>query len=369
MDGHEDGNRRNEYCPIGSGGVTRMIDEMNDRSRKILRHVVDTYLETGAATGSRTLARLLDMEFSPATIRNVMADLQDAGLLFSPHTSSGRLPTEAGLRLFVDGILEVGRLNERERDAIESQCAAAGRNVQQVLEEAAKMLAGLSNCAGLVAAPKQDSRLKHIEFVSLGPSRAMVVLVTANDSVENRVIDLPMGMPASALIEASNYMCSRIIGRTLDEARQQIRVELDAHRADLDALTQRLVEDGLAVWSGGEGPRSLIVSGTDKLLDDILALEDLERVRALFGALETKEGLINLLDATRDAEGVQIFIGTEDPSFGLAGCSMVIAPYAGSGKQIVGAIGVIGPTRINYARIIPVVDYTAQVIGRILSGT
>ncbi len=349
--------------------MTRMINELNGRSRAILRHVVDTYLETGEPTGSRTLARLLDMEISPATIRNVMADLQDAGLLYSPHTSAGRLPTEAGLRLFIDGILEVGRLSDLERTSIENQCDAAGRDIQHVLAEATKMLSGLSNCAGLVAAPKQDARLKHIEFVALGPRRAMVILVMADGNVENRIISLPPGLPASALVEGSNYLSARVLGRTLAEAIQQIRVELATHQADLDSLTQRLVEDGLAMWSGEEGARSLIVSGTDRLLDDILAIEDLERVRALFGALETKEGLINLLDATMDAEGVQIFIGTEDPSFGLAGCSMVIAPYAGSGKQIVGAIGVIGPTRINYARIIPVVDYTAQVIGRILSDT
>ena len=349
--------------------MTRMINELNGRSRTILRHVVDTYLETGEPTGSRTLARLLDMEISPATVRNVMADLQDAGLLYSPHTSAGRLPTEAGLRLFIDGILEVGCLSDLERASIENQCDTAGRDIQHVLAEATKMLSGLSNCAGLVAAPKQDARLKHIEFVALGPGRAMVILVTADGNVENRIINLLPGMPASALVEGSNYLSARVLGRTLDQARQQIRAELDAHRADLDTLTQRLVEDGLAMWSGEEGARSLIISGTDRLLDDILAIEDLERVRALFGALETKEGLINLLDATMDAEGVQIFIGTEDPSFGLAGCSMVIAPYAGSRKQIVGAIGVIGPTRINYARIIPVVDYTAQVIGRILSGT
>lgn len=349
--------------------MTQMINELSGRSRTILRHVVDTYLETGEPTGSRTLARLLDMEISPATIRNVMADLQDAGLLFSPHTSAGRLPTEAGLRLFLDGILEVGRLSDIERDSIETQCDAAGRDIQHVLEEATKMLSGLSNCAGLVVAPKQEGRLKHIEFVALGPNRAMVIMVTADGNVENRIINLPPGLPASALVEGSNYLSARVLGRSLDEARQQIRAELDAHKADLNALTQRLVEDGLAIWSGEEGARSLIISGTDKLLDDIMAIEDLERVRAMFGALETKEGLLNLLDATLVADGVQIFIGTEDPSFGLAGCSMIIAPYVGSQKQIVGAIGVIGPTRINYARIIPVVDYTAQVIGRILSGT
>lgn len=347
--------------------MNRPIVELNQRSREILRHVVETFVETGEPIGSRTLARRLGLALSPATIRNVMADLQDAELLYAPHTSAGRVPTAAGLRLFVDGLLEVGRLSDAERESIEAQCSAAGKAPQQLLAEATKVLSGLSNCAGLVLAPKSDSPLKHIEFVNLSPGRALVVLVTEDGNVvENRVIDVPVGMPQSVLVEATNFLTARLIGKTLDEARSQIRGELEAHRQDLTTLTQGLVEAGIATWSGGDDPSALIVTGTEKLLEDVHVLEDLESVRALFSALETKESLVTLLDATVEAEGVQIFIGAENELFGLAGCSLIVAPYANSSEQILGAIGVIGPTRINYARIIPVVDYTAKVVGRLL---
>ena len=346
--------------------MSRMVPELNARSREILRQIIDAYLETGEAVGSRTLSRRLGLELSPATIRNVMADLQDAGLLYSPHVSAGRLPTEAGLRFFVNGLLEVGRLTEDERNSIETQCAAQGRNPQKTLEEATRVLSGLSNCAGLVVAPKNDVRLKHIEFVGLGPDRALVVLVTEDGAVENRVIDMPVGIPASTLVEASNFLSARMVGKTLEEGQAQLAAELEAHRQELDALTRRLVEAGMATSTGDGDSAALIVSGTERLLDEVQALEDLERVRALYSALETKEAWSWLLDATRGGEGVQIFIGAEDDLFNLTGCSVVVAPYTNSNEQIVGAIGVIGPTRLNYARVIPVVDYTAKVIGRLM---
>tara|TARA_B110000014_G_C20123936_1_gene597178 strand:- start:3355 stop:4329 length:975 start_codon:yes stop_codon:yes gene_type:complete len=323
-------------------------------------------LETGEAVGSHTLSKRLGLELSPATVRNVMSDLQDAGLLYSPHVSSGRLPTEAGLRFFVDGLLEVGRLTEHERSSIESQCAAQGRNSQKTLEEASRVLSGLSNYASLVVVPKADVRLKHIEFVALGPDRALVILVTDDGAVENRVIDIPVGMPASTIVEATNFLAARMVGKTLEEGQNQIAAELSAHRQELGILTQRLVEAGMATSAGDGSGAVLIVSGTERLLDDVQAVEDLERVRALYGALETKESWSWLLDATRGGEGVQIFIGAEDELFNLTGCSVVVAPYTNSKEQIVGAIGVIGPTRLNYARVIPVVDYTAKVIGRLI---
>lgn len=344
--------------------MSQQVPELSARSREIMRHIVDAYLHTGEAVGSRTLSRLLGQELSPATIRNVMADLQDAGLLFSPHTSAGRLPTEAGLRLFVDGLLEVGHLTDEERQSIEAQCAAQGRSTQQALEEASRLLSGLSNCAGLVIAPKSDVRLKHIEFVALAPGRALAVLVTEDGAVENRVIDMPAGTPASALVEATNFLSARMVGKSIEEARLQLGTELDKHRREIDELTRKLVEAGMATTTGEGESSALIISGTERLLDDVHALEDLERVRALYGALETKETWARLLDATRGGEGVQIFIGAENELFNLAGCSAIVAPYRGSNQQIVGAIGVVGPARLNYARIIPVVDYTAKVIGR-----
>jgi len=346
--------------------MSRAIPQLNQRSSEVLRQIIDAYLETGEAVGSRTLSRNLGMEISPATIRNVMADLQDSGLLFSPHASAGRIPTDAGLRLFVDGLLEVGHLTETERQTIEVQCAAEGRSVQQTLSEATRVLSGLSNCAGLVVAPKSDSALRHIEFVSLAPGRALVVLVTEDGSVENRVIEVPNGMPASAMVEASNFLSTRMVGKTIEEAQGQITAELELHRRDLDVVTQKLVEAGMATATGDGAEAALIVSGAERLLDDVQAVEDLEHVRSLYDALETKESLIKLLDMARSGEGVQIFIGAENDLFSLAGCSVVVAPYHNSEQQIVGAVGVIGPTRINYARIIPVVDYTAQIVGRLV---
>ena len=342
------------------------ISELNERSREIFRLIVDGYVQTGEPMGSRTLSRLLAQNLSPATIRNVMADLEEAGLLYAPHTSAGRLPTEAGLRLFVSGLLEIGNLAEDERHNIEILCGARGKSLAQALEEATAALSGLSHCAGVVVVPKQERPLKHIEFVHLGPGRALVVLVTEDGLVENRVIEVPLGLPPSALVAAGNFLNSRLIGRTIEEAGAEIEREIGSHKAQLDEVTSRVVASGLACWAGGDGESALIVRGQANLLEDVTALADLERLRALFEMLETKETMLRLLDASRQAEGVQIFIGAESHLFGVAGCSLIIAPYQNSREQIIGAIGVIGPTRINYARIIPMVDYTAKVIGRLI---
>jgi heat-inducible transcriptional repressor len=342
------------------------ISELNERSREIFRLIVDGYVATGEPIGSRTLSRLLGQHLSPATIRNVMADLEEAGLLYSPHTSAGRLPTEAGLRLFVHGLLELGNLAEDERHNIEILCAARGKSLAQALEEATAALSGLSHCAGVVVVPKQERPLKHIEFVHLGPGRALVVMVTEDGMVENRVIEVPLGLPPSTLIAAGNFLNARLIGRTIEEARAEVDAEIGSHKAQLDELTSRVVATGLASWAGGDNESALIVRGQANLLEDVTALADLERLRALFEMLETKETVLRLLDASKKAEGVQIFIGAESHLFGVAGCSLIIAPYQNSREQIVGAIGVIGPTRINYARIIPMVDYTAKMIGRLI---
>ncbi|HYD30624.1 MAG TPA: heat-inducible transcriptional repressor HrcA [Azospirillaceae bacterium] len=346
-----------------------MITELNQRSREIFRHIVEAYVESGEPVGSRSISRRLRMPLSPATIRNVMADLEEQGLLYAPHTSAGRIPTEAGLRLFVNGLLEIGGLTDGERGAIESQCRAAGRSLPDVLSEASMLLSGLSSCAGLVLAPKTDRPLKHIEFVNLGPGRALVVLVTEEGLVENRVVEVPTGLPASTLTMASNYLTAKLMGRTVDEARLAIQHEMEEQRTELDELTRRVVEAGLATWAGeggGGGGGQLIVRGQARLLEDVTALSDLERIRALFEALETRDAMLRLLEATSKGDGVQIFIGAENVLFSHAGCSLVISPFTNSREQIVGAIGVIGPTRINYARIIPMVDYTAKVISRLL---
>jgi heat-inducible transcriptional repressor len=343
-----------------------MITELNQRSRDIFRHIVDAYVATGEPVGSRTISRRLGMALSPATIRNVMADLEELGLLYAPHTSAGRIPTELGLRMFVNGILEVGALTEDERESIEAQCSSSGRSLPDVMREASAMLSGLSHCAGLVMAPKTDRALRHIEFVSLGPGRALVVLVNEDGLVENRVVEVPIGLPGSTLQMASNYLTSRLVGRTLDEARKEVLREIGEQRSELDEVSTRVVSAGLATWAGSAGDGQLIVRGQAKLLEDVTALSDLERVRSLFEALETKEAMLRLLEATGQGDGVQIFIGAENVLFNHSGCSLIISPFQNSREQVIGAIGVLGPTRINYARIIPLVDYTAKVVSRLI---
>jgi heat-inducible transcriptional repressor len=351
-----------------------MITELSDRSKAIFRRLVDAYVETGEPVGSRTLSRLLEDALSPASIRNVMADLEELGLLYAPHTSAGRIPTDQGLRFYVDGLLEMGRVSIDDRSRIDSQCAGIGRSVEEVMGDASSALSGLSRYAGLVMAPKTERPFKQVEFVPLGPGRALVVVVADNGMVENRVIDLPVGVDAAILIEASNYLTARLGGQSLVDAADKIEKDITAERSELDDLTKRVVQAGLATWAGDverdEGV--LIVRGQANLLDDVTNLSDLERIRALFQALETKRTLLKLINLVRDADGMQIFIGAENKLFGMSGCSMVVAPYgtgdpeADGGSRVVGAVGVIGPTRMNYSRIIPMVDYTARVVSRLL---
>jgi heat-inducible transcriptional repressor len=346
------------------------LKELNERSREIFRQIVESYLETGTPVGSRNLSRQLPMTLSPASVRNVMSDLESMGLIYAPHASAGRLPTHAGLRMFVDCLLEIGDLNAREREQIQRQMTAeyTRQGVDEVLSEASGMLSGLSRCAGLVVAEKQINRIKHIEFVNLDNSRALLVLVGEDGAVENRVVNLPEGLPPSALVEAGNYLNARIRGLTLHEAKERINQELKEKRDLLDELTKGLIEAGLAEWSGGrDETKSLIVRGRAHLLEDLKAIEELERVRLLFEDLESKKELIQLLDLADEAEGVRIFIGSENQLFSLSGSSVIVAPFRDNERNIVGVLGVIGPTRLNYARVIPVVDYTAKLVGRLLT--
>jgi heat-inducible transcriptional repressor len=355
--------------PIGTSQVT--LAQLNERSREIFRQIVESYLTTGEPVGSRNLSRLIPMTLSPASVRNVMSDLENLGLIWAPHTSAGRLPTELGLRFFVDALMEIGDLSDQERRAIEAQVAAAGaaKPLDAILNEASGLLSGLTRAAGVVLTDKANVRLKHIEFVRLEPERALVVLVAEDGQVENRILNLPPGLPTSALTEATNFLNARVRGRTLADARIELEAALVAGQAELDLLTQKIVAAGLASWSGGDDEeRRLIVRGHANLLDDLKALEDLERVRLLFDDLETKRGLIDLLGRAERAEGVRIFIGSENKLFSLSGSSTIIAPYHDSAGRIVGVLGVIGPTRLNYARIIPMVDYTAKVVSRMLAG-
>ncbi|RLP72656.1 heat-inducible transcriptional repressor HrcA [Xanthobacter tagetidis] len=349
-----------------STGALAQIDE---RAREIFRQIVESYLATGEPVGSRNISRLIPMTLSPASVRNVMADLEAAGLIFAPHTSAGRLPTERGLRFFVDAMLEIGDVNERDRTNIETQvmAAAKGTTVEGVLQEASALLSGLSRGAGVVTALKTDPRLKHVEFVPLDPVRALVILVSEDGQVENRVLPLPAGLPASALTEATNFLSARIRGRTLAEARTEMENLLSELRRDLDGLTARVVEAGLATWSGdAPSERRLIVRGQAKLLEDLRALEDLERIRLLFDDLEQKRDVVDLLGRAEEAQALRIFIGSENRLFSLSGSSTIVAPYRDGQGRVLGVLGVIGPTRLNYGRIIPMVDFTARLVSRVL---
>ena len=353
--------------PIGSAQVS--LAQLNERSREIFRQIVESYLATGEPLGSRNLSRLIATPLSPASVRNVMADLEQLGLIYAPHTSAGRLPTELGLRFFVDALMQVGDLNDSERRQIEAQVAGAGKSVENVLSEASSLLSGLTRAAGVVLTDKSNVRLKHIEFVRLDPERALAVLVSEDGQVENRVVNVPLGLPTSALTEAGNFLNARIRGKTLLEVRAELERGLAAGQAELDQLTQKVVAAGLASWSGGnDEERRLIVRGQAHLLEDLKALADLERVRLLFDDLESRRELIDLLGRAERAEGVRIFIGSENKLFSLSGSSTIIAPYHDRAGRIVGVIGVIGPTRLNYARVIPMVDYTAKVVGKLLAG-
>lgn len=344
------------------------LADLDARARDIFRRVVESYLETGEPVGSRTISKG-GVALSPASIRNTMQDLAQLGLLDAPHTSAGRMPTHAGLRMFVDGFLEVGDIAEAEKQAIEARLAVKGRSFEEALAEASAVLSGLAGGAGIVVTPVREGGVKHVEFVPLGGGQVLAVMVFEDGQVENRLMRQAPGVTPSALQEAGNFLNARLRGRTLSEARAEMGAELDFARRQLDETAARLVEDGLAAWSGGEGDaRSLIVRGQANLLADARAREDIDRVRQLFDDLEQKGQLIGLLDDVRDAEGVRIYIGAETRLFSLSGSSVIAAPYMTGRQKVLGAIGVIGPARLNYARVIPLVDYTARVLGRMMDG-
>ena len=347
------------------------LDDLNERSRAIFARLVETYLATGDPVGSRTLARSIELGLSPATVRNVMQDLEEMGLLGSPHVSAGRVPTQAGLRLFVDGVLEIGAISADERAQIESRVASHDDDLTAMLDEAGQMLSGLSSCASLVFAPKQSAPIRHIEFVPLNPDRALAVLVTEDGAVENRVFDPPPGLTPSAMRAAANFLNAHLRGQTLAEAQAGIARQIEAHRAELDTLAAGLVESGIALWGeGGAGAvERLIVRGRSNLLEAGTGAAELERMRQLFDDLESKRDLAQLIDLAQEAEGVRVFIGSENKLFSLSGSSLVISPYTDSRRRVIGAIGVIGPTRLNYGRIVPIVDYTARLVGNMLTRT
>ncbi|MGF0537577.1 heat-inducible transcriptional repressor HrcA [Agrobacterium sp. ES01] len=343
---------------------------LDDRSREVFRRIVESYLESGEPLGSRNLSRILPMSLSPASVRNVMSDLEELGLIYSPHISAGRLPTQTGLRFFVDAFMQVGNLSDEERGSIDRQIRPVGpdASMENLLSEASLMLSGLSRGAGLVISSKNDAVLKHVEFIRLEPTKALCVLVGEHNQVENRIIELPAGITTSQLTEAANFLNAHLAGQTLGELRGQLVKLKQQVSGELDILSQDLVERGLAVWSGGkenDKPTRLIVRGRANLLEGLAGEEDIDRLRLLFDDLERKESLIEILNLAETGPGVRIFIGSENKLFSLSGSSLIVAPFRDGEDRIIGAVGVIGPTRLNYSRIVPMVDYTAQLMARL----
>jgi heat-inducible transcriptional repressor len=347
---------------------------LDDRSREIFRRIVEGYLETGEPLGSRNLSRLLPMSLSPASVRNVMSDLEQLGLIYSPHISAGRLPTQSGLRFFVDAFMQTGNLSDEERASIDRQIRPVERDqtLENLMADASLMLSGVSRGAGIVITTKSDPVLKHVEFIRLEPTKALAVLVGDHNQIENRIIELPAGVTSSQLTEAANFLNAHFAGQTLPEFRAQLKRLKTEVQTEVDALAQDLIERGLAVWSGDaeEGkPTQLIVRGRANLLEGLGEPSDLDRLRLLFDDLEKKDSLIEILELAEAGPGVRIFIGSENKLFSLSGSSLIVAPYRDGEDRIVGAVGVIGPTRLNYSRVVPMVDYTAQLIARMSRGS
>ena len=347
---------------------SKLFAEMNDRSREVFRRVVESYLDSGDPVGSRTLTRTMNEKLSAATIRNVMQDLEYLGLLGSPHISAGRIPTQNGLRMFVDGLLEVSAVDATDREAIDATLKSPESDVGTMLDRVGSALSGITRGASLVLAPKREAAIRHIEFVSLAADRALVVLVFSDGHVENRVFTPPLGQTPASMREAANFMNGLAEGMTLSDLRGKIGNEILARRQEIDGLAREMVESGLALWENeGEQGERLIVRGSANLLSADGPAEDLDRIRHLFDDLERKRDIAEFLELTEQGEGVRIFIGSENKLFSLSGSSLVVSPYMNADRKIIGAVGVIGPTRLNYGRIVPIVDYTAQLVGRLLS--
>ena len=345
-----------------------ILEEMNNRSREVFRRVVEGYLSDGEPVGSRTLSRDFSEDISAATIRNVMQDLEFLGLLGSPHTSAGRIPTQLGLRMFVDGILEVSEVDKNDRKKIDQIVSDETNQVENILDDISTTLSGVTQGASLVLTPKREAPIKHVEFLPLSANQALVVLVFADGHVENRLFKPPPGQTPSSMKEAANFLNAIMEGNTLSEAKKLIKNEIDYRRQELDTLARDLVQSGLALWEDTEERHErLIVKGRSNLLSESAQQEDLDRIKNLFDDLERKRDIADFLELTEKGEGVRIFIGSENKLFSLTGSSLVVSPYMNSDRKIIGAVGVIGPTRLNYGRIVPVVDYTAQLVGKMIS--
>ncbi|MDM7931693.1 heat-inducible transcriptional repressor HrcA [Tabrizicola sp.] len=345
-----------------------ILTDMNDRTREVFRRVVEGYLTSGEPVGSRTLTRTLSEKVSAATVRNVMQDLEYLGLLDSPHVSAGRVPTQLGLRMFVDSLLEVGTVAPEDQERIDATLLPSDQDVTSLLDDVGAALSVITRGASVVLAPKREAPIRHIEFVSLAPDRALVVLVFADGQVENRIFSPPPGQTPSSMREAANFLNALAEGRTLSELRSNVTNEITNRRQEIDVLARQLVESGLALWeNAGKSSERLIVRGRGNLIEEAANAAEIERIRVLFDDLERKRDIAEFLNLAETGDGVRIFIGSENKLFSLSGSSLVVSPYMNADRKIIGAVGVIGPTRLNYGRIVPIVDYTAQLVGRLVS--
>ena len=341
--------------------------ELSDRSKKILKSVIETYLETGEPAGSETILKKIGIDLSSSSIRSILANLQKEGLLYAPHISAGRLPTDKGMRFFVDGLLEFGRLSKNEQESIKNQCQSRGSSFQEVLDEASKVISGLSNCAGIVVAPKFHNKIKHVEFIRLNSSQIMSIIASENGLVENRILNSKINYNDSTLKKASNYINSKFVGKTIDQIKIIISDEIRSSKNQLDIISTKLVEEGIIEIAPNLETPYIFLHGQSSLLEEEVISKDLDQIRNLFDDIENKSNFLNVIENTSKAQGVQIFIGAQNFLFKHSGLSMVMAPYKNKEQKIIGAIGVVGPMRLNYAKIVPLVDYTSKIVGRILS--
>ena len=340
--------------------------ELSDRSKNILKNVIESYLETGEPTGSETILKNIGIDLSSSSIRSILANLQEEGLLYAPHISSGRLPTDKGMRFFVDGLLEFGRLSRNEKENIKNQCQSKGSSFQEVLNEASKTISGLSNCAGIVVAPKFLNKIKHIEFIRLNSNQIMSIIASENGLVENRILDSKHNYNDSTLKQASNYLNSKFVDKTIDQIKTIISKEIKNTKSKLDSLATKLVNEGIIEIVPNLETPYIFLHGQSSLLEEEVISKDLDQIRNLFDDIENKSNFLNVIENTSKGQGVQIFIGSQNFLFKHSGLSMVMAPYKNNEQKIIGAIGVVGPMRLNYAKIVPLVDYTSKIVGRML---
>ena len=346
--------------------IDNSYSNLNNRSKEILKQLVDNYLETGEPIGSETLSKKMKLKISSSSIRSIMSELQQEGLLISPHHSAGRVPTDKGMRLFLDGLLEIGRLDNNDKNSIEIQCRSKGSSYSEVLQKASKALSGLSNCAGLVVAPKFQNKVKHIDFLDLKNGQIMAIIVNENGLVENRVFQSGSKYQHFNLIEASNYLNDKLKGKTIENVQKKIIEEINNHKSELDLLSQNLVKKGIAEISTDDENPYIFLHGQSSLLNNEIVKGDLDKLKILFDKIDNKKNFLNLMENTSNADGVKVFIGSENILFNHTGLSVVMAPYKNNQQKVIGVIGVIGPMRINYSRIVPIVDFTSKLIGEIL---